>query len=74
LSHSDNTDVEYLTILAATSAEAMEQFSKRGLAAEGYSIAGRVGRHRVAVVTDGRSTEMLGDAMVAATFRRATRT
>ena len=62
--------IEYLTILAPTAAEAMAQFSARGLARLGYSIAGQVGRHRIAVVRDGQATDMLDGDMVAATFRR----
>ena len=69
-SHTDRR-IEYLTIVAPTAAEAMEQFSRRGLAQQGYSIAGQVGRHQVAVVYDGHSTDLVqGDGMVAATFRR----
>lgn len=63
--------IEYLTIVAATAAEAMDQFSKQGLGAEGYSIAGQIGRHSVTMVSGGRSTDLVrGDGMVAATFRR----
>lgn len=70
MSNSDNPAIEYLTIVAPTAAEAMDQFAKRGLGAQGYSIAGQIGRHRVAVISDGRSTELLQGDMVAATFRR----
>ena len=71
MSNSDNAAVEYLTIVAPTAAEAMDQFSKRGLGAQGYTIAGQMGRHQVAVVSDGHSTDLLdGDGMIAATFRR----
>ncbi|MDO8358676.1 MAG: hypothetical protein Q7T08_01400 [Devosia sp.] len=63
--------IEYLTIVAATAAEAMDQFSKRGLSAAGYSIAGQIGRHSVSLVSGGHSTDLVGgDGMVAATFRR----
>lgn len=63
--------VEYLTIMAPTAAEAMDQFSKRGLSQQGYSIAGQIGRHLVAVIDGGRSTDLVGgDGLVAATFRR----
>lgn len=63
--------VEYLTIVAATAAEAMDQFSKRGLAAQGYSIAGQIGRHQVSLVRAGEATELLpAPGMIAATFRR----
>lgn len=63
--------VEYLTIVASTAAEAMDQFSRRGLGAEGYSIAGQIGRHRVSLVAGERSTDLVADdGLVAATFRR----
>ena len=61
--------VEYLTIIATSAAEAMEQFARRGLAAEGYAIAGQIGRHQV--VRGDRGVEPLAEGMVAATFRRS---
>lgn len=65
------SQIEYLTIVAPTAAEAMGQFSKRGLGAQGYSIAGQIGRHRVSLVAGEHSTDVVGgDGMVAATFRR----
>ena len=65
--------IEYLTIVAPTAAEAMAQFSQRGLAAQGYAIAGQIGRHEI--VRGDRTAEALaGDGMVAATFRRTVAT
>lgn len=62
--------IEYLTIVAPSAAEAMAQFAQRGLAAQGYTIAGQIGRH--AIVRGDRAAEPLGgDGMVAATFRRS---
>ena len=69
--HTITPEIEYLTIVAPTASEAMDQFSKRGLSQQGYSIAGQIGRHRVAVMNDGQSIELISaDDMVAATFRR----
>lgn len=62
---------EYLTIIAPTAIEAMAQFTSRGLAAQGYSIAGKIGRHRFSLVAASGETELFcGDGMIAATFRR----
>lgn len=60
--------VEYLTIVAPSTAEAMAQFSRRGLAAQGYAIAGQIGPHRI--VRGEHLAEPLAEGMVAATFRR----
>jgi hypothetical protein len=62
--------VEYLTIIAPTVAEAMAQFAQRGLAAQGYAIAGQIGRHEI-VRGDRVAETLAGDGMVAATFRRS---
>lgn len=71
MSNQSDQHIEYLTIVAPTAAEAMDQFSKRGLAAQGYAIAGQIGRHQVAVVYEGHTTDLVrGDGMVAATFCR----
>ncbi|RYE10325.1 MAG: hypothetical protein EOP22_04560 [Hyphomicrobiales bacterium] len=71
MSHSHSSAVEYLTIVAPTAAEAMAQFAKRGLGAQGFTIAGKIGRHHIAVVIEGKSADLLrGDGMVAATFQR----
>ena len=61
--------VEYLTIIAASAAEAMAQFARRGLAAQGYAIAGQIGRHQI--VRGDHGAEPLAEGMVAATFRRS---
>jgi hypothetical protein len=62
---------EYLTIIAPTAGEAMAQFKARGLDVEGYSIAGKIGRHQFALVTgDTTSALFSGGGMFAATFRR----
>jgi hypothetical protein len=63
------TPVEYLTIIAPTAAEAMAQFAQRGLAAQGYAIAGQIGRHDI-VRGDRGAEPLAADGMVAATFRR----
>lgn len=62
---------EYLTIIAPTATQAMAQFSARGLAAQGYAIAGKIGRHQFSLVGGEGSTELFsGNGMIAATFMR----
>ena len=62
---------EYLTIIAATAGEAMAQFKARGLDAQGYAIAGKIGRHQFSLVGGEGSTELFaGSGMIAATFSR----
>jgi len=62
---------EYLTIIAATASEAMSQFKARGLDTQGYSIAGKIGRHQFSLVGGEGSTELFsGSGMIAATFSR----
>lgn len=62
---------EYLTIIAPSPGEAMAQFKARGLDKQGYSIAGRIGRHRFALVGGEGATELFsGAGLFAATFRR----
>lgn len=62
---------EYLTIIAPTAIEAMAQFKARGLDVQGYSIAGKIGRHQFTLVSGGTSAELFsGIGMIAATFRR----
>lgn len=71
MQHLANAEIEYLTIIAPTAREAMEQFSVRGLGQQGYAIAGQIGRHRVSLMNDGRAIDLVSaDEMVAATFRR----
>lgn len=62
---------EYITIIAPTANEAMAQFKARGLSEQGYSIAGRIGRHQFTLV-GGEDTQELfsGAGMIAATFSR----
>tara|TARA_R110002020_G_scaffold115547_4_gene265618 strand:+ start:501 stop:728 length:228 start_codon:yes stop_codon:yes gene_type:complete len=62
---------EYLTIIAPTAGEAMAQFSARGLASQGYAIAGKIGRHQFSLVGGQGSAELFsGNGMIAATFSR----
>lgn len=66
-----NEREEYLTIIAPTAGEAMAQFKARGLDREGYSIAGKIGRHQFALVAGETAAELFsGNGMFAATFRR----
>ncbi len=58
---------DYITIVAPTLDEVMQQFRDSGLAAKGYAIAGRVARHRFDVA----GVDPFGGApMSAATFIR----
>ena len=62
---------EYLTIIAPTAIEAMEQFKARGLDVEGYSITGKIGRHQFSLVQGDGATQLFdGNGMIAATFSR----
>lgn len=62
---------EYLTIIAPTVREAMEQFKTRNLGAQGYTIMGRIGRHRFSVVGETDSSDLFsGNDVIAATFCR----
>jgi hypothetical protein len=62
---------EYVTIVAPTLGEVMKKFRDSGLAAQGYAIAGRVGRHRFAMGGTDAGEELFGgSAMTAATFFR----
>ncbi|KFL25573.1 hypothetical protein JP74_17720 [Devosia sp. 17-2-E-8] len=66
-----NEREEYLTIFAPSAGEAMAQFKARRLGEQGYSITGKIGRHRLALVGDGSDAEALpGSGMIAATFSR----
>ena len=65
---------EYITIIASTVNEVMKRFQESGLAAQGYSIAGPVGRHQFAYVGEAESEHLFdGARMIAATFFRAPR-
>jgi len=71
MSPSSSEREEYLTIIAATAGEAMAQFKARGLDAQGYAIAGKIGRHQFSLVGGAGSTELFaGNGMIAATFSR----
>jgi hypothetical protein len=70
MTHTEPVPVEYLTIVAPSAAEAMAQFARRGLAAQGYAIAGQIGRHQL-VRGDGQAKSLAGENMVAATFCRS---
>ncbi|WP_332687291.1 hypothetical protein [Devosia sp.] len=62
---------EYLTIIAPTAVQAMEQFKARRLDEQGYAIAGKIGRHQFSLVGGEGSTELFsGNGMIAATFSR----
>lgn len=71
MSPSRSEGAEYLTIIAPTAGEAMAQFKARGLDAQGYVIAGKIGRHQFSLVSGTDSTELFsGSGMIAATFSR----
>lgn len=62
---------EFITIIAATTDEAMRQFTARGLNDQGYAIAGRIGRHKFTLVNGASADELFpGQSLVAATFSR----
>lgn len=62
---------EYLTIIAPSASAAMAQFKARGLAAQGYAIAGKIGRHRFSLVGEAGAAELFsGEGLIAATFSR----
>ncbi|MEM1399850.1 MAG: hypothetical protein AAGF58_08210 [Pseudomonadota bacterium] len=68
---STNRSDEYITIIAPTLKAAMDRFRETGLAKQGYSIAGPVGRHQFAFAGETDSAEMFdGMPMIAATFFR----
>ena len=49
----------------------MAQFKARDLAAQGYAIAGKIGRHQFSLVDgSGGSALFSGDGLIAATFSR----
>ena len=65
------TTEDFITIIAPTTGEAMDQFRAQGLDRLGYCITGRVGPHRFSLVDGaGRSELFAGEGMVAATFSR----
>ena len=62
-----------ITILARDAAGAMAEFSRLGLSAQGFAIAGRVLRHRFAFAGDmpGAPAPFGGEPLFAATYVRA---
>lgn len=63
---------DYVTIIASTFSAVMQRFQESGLAEQGYSIAGPVGRHQFAFSGETGNEAMFGgDRMIAATFFRA---
>lgn len=63
---------EYITIIAPTFTAVMQRFQESDLAAQGYSIAGPVGRHHFSYAGKSGSTDLFdGARMIAATFFRA---
>jgi hypothetical protein len=62
---------EFVTIIARTTSEAMQQFKAKGLDGQGFAIAGRVGRHSFTLVNGPDADELFpGQSLVAATFSR----
>ncbi len=62
---------EYVTIIGPSMSEVMRQFQTQGLDAEGYTITGRIDRHRFEMA-DATGVHHLfgGKPMLAATFMR----
>lgn len=63
---------EYVTIIAGTAAQAMEQFRIRQLGAQGFTLLGAMGWHEVIAVRADGSIQRMPTAkdMIAATFVR----
>lgn len=70
--HASPTDIEeFVTIIAANPAEAMQQYKQQGLAQLGFAIVGRIGPNRFSVAAGDTAVELFeGQRMVAATFSR----
>lgn len=63
---------EFITIIAASPAEALAQYRAQHLAADGYAIVHRIDRHEFHLVAEGLATNLFaGRQMFAATFRRS---
>ncbi|HQZ11887.1 MAG TPA: hypothetical protein PK286_03290 [Devosia sp.] len=64
---------QFVTIIAPTAAEAMQQFRAQGLDRDGYTIVHHIDRHAFHVADGGDVTDLFpGRQMFAATFRRPT--
>ena len=62
---------EFVTIIAASTGEAMQQFKAQGLDRQGFAIAGRIGQHRFSLVDGAHADDLFpGQSLVAATFSR----
>lgn len=71
MTSTSHAEDEYVTIIARSVADAMQQFKARGLDDQGYAIAGRVGRHQFAMVDQNGCNDLFdGDKLVAATWVR----
>lgn len=66
-------DEEFITIIGRDAEEISRTYSKDGLAAQGFSILHRMGRHRFALPDGSPLSGLMGEApMVAATYMRRT--
>jgi hypothetical protein len=70
LNYDRTPEIEYLTIFADSSKHALEQFARRQLSEQGYSIAGPIGRHRLETAEGTTASLAAPEGTVAATFRR----
>ena len=71
MSPSSSEREEYLTIIAPNASAAMAQFKAQDLAAQGYAIAGKIGRHQFSLVgAEGSTALFSGEGLIAATFSR----
>ncbi|MEO6300773.1 MAG: hypothetical protein ABIV25_10710 [Paracoccaceae bacterium] len=62
---------EFVTIIAESSADAMQQYKAQGLAQLGFAIVGRIGPNRFSLATGNKAFELFeGQKMIAATFSR----
>ncbi|ESR26992.1 hypothetical protein [Lutibaculum baratangense] len=71
----DGQGAEYVTIIAPTFEQVMRRFRDGNLAAQGFSIAGRVMPHHI-VFDDGSGKDQVfnGAPMITATFVRSSET
>lgn len=71
LSNTTPREEEFITIVAPTIDDVMQEFHTSDLASQGYSIAGRVGRHKFSYAEGTNKSELFeGVRMFAATFTR----
>ena len=71
MQHTDLSNVEYVTVVAASQELVTAQFKAQGLDAAGFLIVGPVAPHRITFVNDIGHLDTRDGDLFAATFRRA---